>query len=253
MFGALMGRVGLNLTSDELNFVWKDYDENEKVPFSNLCRRFIIPEEFDRLRKIKEEIDRENKLNEELKKSRPKARPLPGCHDVGMRLKSSGSNVNLSSLNNLESDESLYLIKKSRIVIGLNWTEMKKIFLKIDTQGLSRVASDRAVDVLQQFHVPLDEEEAFDLCRVFCFNKSSHEFDYVKFLKYFKPVTDGHNDDQSRRMTSQQQQTYTLFETNATLKKIIIKLREKYSGKEASDRNTVMILYIYLWNFSLLV
>lgn len=241
MFGALMLRVGLKLTAEDLDHVWKDFEVTERVPFSNLCRRFIIPDEFSRLRKVKEEIKRENMLNDELKKSQPKARQLPSL-ETGLRLKSSGSNSNLSSLNNMESEESLYLIKKARTAVGLNWTEIKKEFLRLDAPGISRIASDRAVDVFQQFHVPLDHEEALDLCRVFCFNRSSHEFDYVRFLKYFKPVTGGDTDDRgiARQLTSQQKQTTNWSNTNATLRRIILRLREKNAGKEATDGNIVI-------------
>jgi len=210
MFGALMLRVGLKLTAEDLDHVWKDFEVTERVPFSNLCRRFIIPDEFSRLRKVKEEIKREKMLNDELKKSQPKARQLPSL-ETGLRLKSSGSNSNLSSLNNMESEESLYLIKKARTAVGLNWTEIKKEFLS-------------------------------DLCRVFCFNRSSHEFDYVRFLKYFKPVTGGDTDDRgiARQLTSQQKQTTNWSNTNATLRRIILRLREKNAGKEATDGNIVI-------------
>ncbi len=43
------------MNDDEADFIWKDYDV-EQIPFSNLVRRFIMTDEFNKLRKIKQEI-----------------------------------------------------------------------------------------------------------------------------------------------------------------------------------------------------
>ena len=39
----------------DVEYIWKDFD-SDLVPFSNLVRRFIMADEFDKIRKIKEEI-----------------------------------------------------------------------------------------------------------------------------------------------------------------------------------------------------
>lgn len=39
-----------------MNILWQSFP-NEQIPFSNLVRRFVIPDQFSRLRKIKEKID----------------------------------------------------------------------------------------------------------------------------------------------------------------------------------------------------
>lgn len=58
-FRFLMAKCGLKMTYEEVEHVWKGF-EMESVPFSNLVRRFIIPEEFSKIRKIKDEIKQGN-------------------------------------------------------------------------------------------------------------------------------------------------------------------------------------------------
>ena len=43
------------MSSADVEFIWKDFD-SDHVPFSNLVRRFIMADEFDKIRKIKDEI-----------------------------------------------------------------------------------------------------------------------------------------------------------------------------------------------------
>ncbi len=40
-----MAKCGLKMTWEEVEHIWKGFDM-ESVPFSNIVRRFIIPEEF---------------------------------------------------------------------------------------------------------------------------------------------------------------------------------------------------------------
>lgn len=53
-FRELMSRVGLKLSEEDVACVWKGFSGVEQVPFSNIVRRFVIPEEFSRMRRVNE-------------------------------------------------------------------------------------------------------------------------------------------------------------------------------------------------------
>jgi Ca2+-binding EF-hand superfamily protein len=50
-FGQLLSKLGLELTQEELELIWQDFDA-ELVRFSNIVRRFFKPDEFDRIREV---------------------------------------------------------------------------------------------------------------------------------------------------------------------------------------------------------
>lgn len=50
-FGQLLSKLGLELSQEELELIWRDFDA-ELVRFSNIVRRFFKPDEFDRIRDV---------------------------------------------------------------------------------------------------------------------------------------------------------------------------------------------------------
>lgn len=50
-FGQLLSKLGLELSQEELELIWGDFDA-ELVRFSNIVRRFFKPDEFDRIRDV---------------------------------------------------------------------------------------------------------------------------------------------------------------------------------------------------------
>ena len=50
-FGQLLSKLGLELSQEELELIWQDFDA-ELVRFSNIVRRFFKPDEFDRIREV---------------------------------------------------------------------------------------------------------------------------------------------------------------------------------------------------------
>ena len=57
-FRELMGRVGLQLSEEDVDSVWRGFGDVDEVPFSNIVRRFVMPEEFSRLRKVSDKVNR---------------------------------------------------------------------------------------------------------------------------------------------------------------------------------------------------
>ena len=146
--------------------------------------------------------------------------------------------------NSPYSEETAYLIKKAKIAIHLSWSDLKREFLALDSQGISRIPSDRVVDIFRRYHVPLDSEDSLELCKSFSSNKNSHEFDYVKFLKYFRASSGRQlmNVDSNNLMKSIDTSHSTKsnnINTNATIQKIIYKLREKHTSSSDKDENLV--------------
>lgn len=57
-FRELMSRVGLKLSEEDVACVWRGFSGVEQVPFSNIVRRFVIPEEFSRMRKFNDRVEK---------------------------------------------------------------------------------------------------------------------------------------------------------------------------------------------------
>lgn len=47
----ILEKCKVDMTSDEIELVWKDF-EADVVPFSNFVRRFLRPDEFDKIREL---------------------------------------------------------------------------------------------------------------------------------------------------------------------------------------------------------
>lgn len=50
-FGLVLEKCQLHLSPSDIELIWKDF-EAENVPFSNVVRRFLKPDEFDQLREV---------------------------------------------------------------------------------------------------------------------------------------------------------------------------------------------------------
>lgn len=47
----ILDKCKVDMSIDEIELVWKDF-EAEVVPFSNFVRRFLRPDEFDKIREL---------------------------------------------------------------------------------------------------------------------------------------------------------------------------------------------------------
>ena len=166
----------------DVEYIWKDFD-SDLVPFSNLVRRFIMADEFDKIRKIKEEIrlgsrffcqiwtfllltayttsytiDKE--INNELT-NRSYLKPV-----TKRRASITSVHEKFKPIDEMSIDSN-YLIKKAKISvkseknlmitilhnkqnfisdqINLNWSDLKTEFQRADQTVCSRINIEKAV------------------------------------------------------------------------------------------------------------
>ena len=110
-----MAKCGLKMTAEEVEHIWKGFDM-VNVPFSNLVRRFIIPEEFSKLRKIKDEIKQENEIKTQILNENS-IKLFNSSRKESCTKRTSAKDKVRSHNSFITSEGANYLIKKAKIAV----------------------------------------------------------------------------------------------------------------------------------------
>lgn len=104
------------------------------------------------------------------------------------------------------------LIERARPIIAENWSKIKNDFKREDKLAKTLVTYATANEILKSYKIPLTDAELYELCDDYHTNGTN--FDYVKFLRFFKT-------EKSDSKTSMRNSL------NSVLMDLIKKLREK--------------------------
>ncbi|CAF0707697.1 unnamed protein product [Brachionus calyciflorus] len=170
-FRLLMIKCGANFTSEQIDLLWKDF-EADSIPFSNFLRRFFRPDEFNNFREIRQKIKLEKHIREENRNN-----------EITSRLNTT-SQIEFKSKYESNKKKTLTIFQKVKPTISQNWNQLKNDFKAEDKLSKFFITIYKAYDILRKYQIELNEKELHELCDDFLSNGTN--FDYVKFLKFFR-------------------------------------------------------------------